>query len=110
LIRSLAERAIRGSEEFTVRPFLPLYLPGESIQLDIVWHTNGPSTQPLTVKIVTFPEAQPSNRSVTTAPVPLSQPLVLPAPNMKGLHIIEAALTGGQQGPRPLSLRLLDSG
>ena len=97
LIRSLAERAIRGSEEFTVRPFLPLYLPGESIQLDIVWHTNGPSTQPLTVKIVTFPEAQPSNRSVTTAPVPLSQPLVLPAPNMKGLHIIEAALTEGNK-------------
>ena len=97
LIRSLADRAIRGSEEFTVRPLLPLYLPGEPVQLDILWHSAEPSTQPLTVKVVTFPQAQPSSCSVTTASAPSSQAQVLPAPLTKGLHIIEAALMEGNK-------------
>src|SRR2546429_219079 len=34
LIRTLAERARHGSEEFTARPALPLYLPGEPVEVE----------------------------------------------------------------------------
>src|ERR1700680_1152538 len=39
IIQSLARMAMRGSQEFTVRPNLPLYLPGEPIELDVNWHS-----------------------------------------------------------------------
>jgi len=34
IVRSLAELALQGSQEFTARPALPLYLPGEPVQLN----------------------------------------------------------------------------
>ena len=34
LTRSLAERAVQGSDEFTARPAMPLYLPGEPVELE----------------------------------------------------------------------------
>jgi hypothetical protein len=95
LIRSLAERALQGSEEFTVSPVLPLYLPGESIQLDINWYSGKQPPTPLSARITTYPQDQPLSRSVTTAPVPASQPLVLPTPATKGYHIVEAELLEG---------------
>jgi hypothetical protein len=96
-IHPLLDRAMLGSEEFTVRPALPLYLPGEPVQLDIVWHSPGPATTPLSVKITAFPESQPTNRSETTAAVSASQSLVLPPPTTKGLHIVEAELLEGNK-------------
>src|SRR5437016_8172770 len=36
LIRTLAERARHGSEEFTARPALPLYLPGEPVEVEVL--------------------------------------------------------------------------
>ena len=96
LIRSLAERAIQGSEEFTVSPVLPLYLPGEPIELDINWYSARQPSTPLSARITTYPQDQPSARSVMTAAVPASQPLVLPAPTTKGYHIIEAELLEGK--------------
>ena len=55
LVRSLAERALRSSEEFNVHPVFPLYFPGEPIQLEVDWHTSNPSSAPLTVKITSYP-------------------------------------------------------
>jgi hypothetical protein len=95
LIRSLAERALQGSEDFTVRPALPLYLPGEPIELDINWYSARQSSTPLSTRITTYLQDQPSSRSVVTTAVPSSQPLVLPAPTTKGFHIIEAELLEG---------------
>jgi hypothetical protein len=91
LIRGLSDRAAQGSLEFTVRPVLPLYLPGEPVQLDIGWHSARQPVTPLTIKITVFPEAQPSNRSTSTTPLS-SQPLLLAAPKSRGLHIVEAEL------------------
>ena len=42
LVQSLAERALQGAEEFTVRPVLPLYLPGEPVELQVQWHAAVP--------------------------------------------------------------------
>jgi hypothetical protein len=97
LVQSLAERTLRGTEEFTVRPALPLYLPGEPIELQILWHASETPKAPLTLKITTFPEAQAANRSTITAAVPSAEPIALPAPAGKGLYIVEAQLLEGDR-------------
>lgn len=55
LVESLAELALRGSEEFNVHPVFPLYLPGEPVQLEVGWDSAVPRGGPLTVKIASFP-------------------------------------------------------
>jgi len=96
LVQRLAERALQGAEEFTVRPVLPLYLPGEPVQLQVLWH---PSEAPKTValKISSFPEDRPSNRSTVTSQLPSHQPITLPAPSGKGLYVVEAQLLEGDR-------------
>jgi hypothetical protein len=97
LIRSLAERALQGAEEFTVRPVLPLYLPGEPIELQVRWHAPESSTAALSLKLTLFQETQISKRSTITATLPSTEPITLPPPDSKGLHIIEAQLLEGNR-------------
>src|SRR6266576_2986277 len=97
IVQALVERSMRGSEEFLVRPVLPLYLPGEPIQLNVVWHSAEQQGVATTVKISVFPEAEPSQRSGTTVALSSSEAIVLPAPTAKGLFIIEAQLMEGNQ-------------
>jgi len=117
LIRALAESAMQGSQEFTVRPVLPLYLPGEPVQLDVFWHSAEPSSERQTVRITTFPELQPSNSSVVTVAGPqppgsptrnaftrggveapsAAIPVILPAPDASGLWMIEAEVREGSR-------------
>jgi hypothetical protein len=92
LIRMLAERAAQGSEEFTARPTLPLYLPGEPVEVEVLWHAAQKSPTPLTVRISAYPEGQPSQRSTVTQTLPASQPAQFPASKEKGFHVIEAEL------------------
>jgi hypothetical protein len=97
VVGDLAELAVQGSKEFIVRPVLPLYLPGEPVQLDIHWNSARASSAELTVKIATYPEGEPTKRSETTAILPLTQSAVLPAPSRKGLQVVEAALMEGNK-------------
>jgi hypothetical protein len=99
LIQSLATLALRGSEEFNVHPVLPLYFPGEPIQLEVDWRSSAASDAPLTIKIASFPEDQPQARTELSGniPVPAEQPLFLPAPKTPGLYIIEAKLLEGDK-------------
>jgi hypothetical protein len=94
LIHSLVERALSGAEEFTVRPALPLYLPGEPIELESLWHAaTAPASTP-TLRIAIYPEANPSQR--TNLPeASASGTVVAPAPETKGLYIVEAHLMDG---------------
>ena len=96
-LQSLVDRALQGAEEFTVRPTLPLYLNGEPIDLKVQWHAAVPPKAPVSLKVTSFPEAQPSNRSSVNAAVPSNEPIVLPAPEGKGLYIIEAQLMEGDR-------------
>src|SRR6266542_2838821 len=97
LIQTLAVAAIQGSQEFTVRPVLPLYLPGDAVELEVVSHSAQQSTEPLALRITTYPDLQPSSRSVVTVAFPILRPPLLPAPNAKGLWIIEAQLLEGNK-------------
>src|SRR5882762_11375208 len=92
LIRMLAERAVQGAESFTVRPTLPLYLPGEPVEAQVLWNGFGKTSVNLSVKIAVFPQEQPSDRAEAVATLPAVTPVLLPAPKEKGLHIIEAQL------------------
>jgi len=95
LIHTLAERAVHGSEEFTARPTFPLYLPGEPVEVQVLWHAAEKSSAQLTVRINEYPEANPSQRAVVTQTLPASQFAQLPPPREKGFHIIEAELLDG---------------
>ena len=96
LVQSLVKRALAGEEEFTVRPVLPLYLPGEPVEVQVGWHAalqvNG-----LSVKLVAYPESEPSHRSTVSAAFPVPGPIVLPPPSSKGLYVIEAQLLEGER-------------
>jgi len=95
LIRTLAERARYGSEEFTARPTLPLYLPGEPVEVEVLWHAAEKPSAPLTVRITEYPEAQPTQHAVQTASLSAPQTLLFPAPKEKGFHVIQAELLDG---------------
>jgi hypothetical protein len=95
IVRSLSRAAMRGSEEFSVTPALPLYLPGEPVQLQVRWQALQQPTTPLNVKIAMFPQDSPSERKEITAAIPSAEELVLPAPSGKGLYEVDAQLSEG---------------
>jgi hypothetical protein len=95
LLRALAERALQGALQFSVRPVLPLYLPGESIELESIVHFANKPAGPLTVQVTSYPEDQPTQKQSATISLPSSETTVLPAPRGKGLQIIEARLLEG---------------
>ena len=97
LVQSLERRASQGEEEFTVRPVLPLYMPGEPVDLQVFWHAATESASPAAVKIRVYPESSPDNASSVTATISESAPVVLPAPSGKGLFIVEAQLLEGER-------------
>ncbi len=96
-VAALAARALEGSLEFTVRPTLPLYLPGEPVQLEILWHAGVSSSTPLSVRIKTYPEGQASSAAMTNASVPATGLVTLPTPGAKGLNFIDAELLEGDK-------------
>ena len=96
LVRSLVERASTGAEEFTVRPVLPLYLPGEPVELKIIQHSTSADGARLSVKITSFPEGEPSKRSSITRALSPSAPIVLPPSAENGLRVVEAQLLDGE--------------
>ncbi len=95
-MRSLAERALSGAEEFTVRPVLPLYLPGEPVQLQVIWHIANPPTTTPSLKITMYPEGQPSKSTSVGAQLP-SETVTMPAPDGNGLYIVEAQMIEGER-------------
>jgi hypothetical protein len=90
IISNLAQQALHGAEEFTVRPVLPLYLPGEPVEVEVHW--SAASTRPASVSVAVGPAGQTFATAPAPVPLPLSQPLVYPAPTEKGLHVVYAHL------------------
>lgn len=97
IVPMLAAAAAEGSQEFTVHPTLPLYLPGEPVQLEVAWQAAPPARPPLTMKVTIRPQEQPAAAVSKTVAFPLSQALVFSPPASKGLHVIEAELLEGNK-------------
>ena len=97
LVPTLAAAALEGSQEFTVHPSMPLYLPGEPVQLEVAWQAATAAKAPLTVKVTVSPEGQPAAGISKTASFPLAQALEFPAPSRKGLHMIEGEMLEGSK-------------
>jgi len=95
LLRLLADRALEGSLQFSVRPTLPLYLPGEPIELETIFHSTAKSSSPLTVQVTCYPEDKPTAKQSASISIPATTTTQLPAPSSKGLHIVEARLLEG---------------
>jgi len=95
IVQSLVELAQQGEEEFTVRPVLPLYLPGEPVELKVAWQAAQTPKASLSVRVSSFSESQASKRSTVTTPLQPNTPIVLPPPEGKGLYVIEAQLLEG---------------
>src|SRR6266536_1988283 len=93
MLEKLANQALTGAEEFTVRPTLPLYVPGESVQVEIRWssathpsakmelHVLGEGEQPIQLSVP--PRVELSHASQT---------LTVSTPNKRGLYVVMATL------------------
>ncbi len=95
LLRKLAARAMQGAEEFSVRPTVPLYLPGEPIALETIFNSASKPATPLTVELSVYPQDKPSDKPTSTITLPSNSATILPAPKSQGLFIIEARLLDG---------------
>jgi len=95
LLRTLADRVMQGSLQFSVRPVLPLYLPGEPVELESIVHLAEKPTEPLSIQISAFPEDHPTLKQSAAISLPASESTLLPAPTGQGLQIIEARLMEG---------------
>jgi hypothetical protein len=96
LLRALAGRALQGALQFSVRPALPLYLPGEPVALESIFHFANKPAGPLTLKVSIHSEDEPGpGGQGMTISLPASENAVFAAPHGKGLQIIEARLLEG---------------
>jgi hypothetical protein len=93
MIAALVERALRGSEEFWVRPEFPLYRAGEPVQLEVTWNSHNRTSTQTKVEIqgAVFPASQPQNRTDFAA-TPGAEPISVSAAQAPGLYTIEARL------------------
>ena len=97
VVPALEEQAMRGSEEFTVRPTLPLYLRGEPVELEASWQGAGKSNANLTARISVWPERSPAEKATQTVAIPSLQQIIFPAPDSGGFFKIDAELMDGNK-------------
>jgi hypothetical protein len=90
VVSRLVDQALEGAEEFTVRPVLPLYLPGEPIEVKLTW--NSTQTRYKTALSIDI-DGTTGFVGVGGALAPsVSSTTRLEPPKEKGLHIITARL------------------
>ncbi len=69
LIATLAQQALQGAEEFTVRPTFPLFLPGEPVNFEVRWQRFVAAPPAARLEISIQPESGPGiTKSVELAP------------------------------------------
>jgi len=96
-IPKLAQQALGGAEEFTVRPTLPLYVLGETPQLEIRWNSATRSNAVAEIKVL--PDASDQALNYKSAPIRVAlshgqQTLTTLVPNTKGLYVVTAKVLG----------------
>ena len=94
MLSNLAELATRANDRFTLRPRLPLFLPGEALELRYEQMSSsnaGPAGDQLKIRVTAEEGGQPVEMTV---PADASQPILLAqdASSGRGFHTIEATL------------------
>jgi len=97
LIATLANRALQGAEDFTARPTLPLYLPGEPVEVEVRWNPAQKPAAPLTIRITLVSEDRKAEPLVISENASALRTFTLPAPKGKGFHTIQAELVQGNR-------------
>jgi hypothetical protein len=94
IVQMLAAGAQHGSEEFAVRPTLPLYLPDEVPELEITRNPPAASGANLSVKISVASESQLAEPPITVQ-LPSAAPVPVRIANAKGFYVVTAELLEG---------------
>jgi hypothetical protein len=97
ILKALVEAALRGSEEFSVRPVVPLYLPDEVPELEIAWNATSTASTSLSARIKVDPEGQPATGDPILVPVPAQGLVPVKLTNPKGFYIVTAELLEGER-------------
>ena len=97
IIPALVFEARRGAEEFTVSPVLPLYLPGEPVELKITWKSTQPTEAGLSVRLTISSDQPRTPKTTQTIALPAPLPIVIPPPKARGLFTVSAELLDGSQ-------------
>jgi hypothetical protein len=100
LVSTLAERALQGAHDFSVRPHWALFLPGESLSFQFMMRdlVSRQSLQPVRVELTVTPEEGPATLKtfdLTPEQFPYITELNLPAAAEKGFHVVTARLLQG---------------
>jgi hypothetical protein len=90
ILSKLANQALQGAQEFTVRPVLPLYLPDEPVQLEVRWNSAHSENASVSIEIAEENGAS----AVASGPLalPLHESLTYPPLKNKGLYVVTATL------------------
>jgi Beta-galactosidase len=95
IIQTLVEAALLGSEEFTVRPTLPLYLPAETPELEITWNSLASHSFNLSVRITLTSGSQSASGPPIVVPLPADALVAVRVPNSKGFYVVTSELLEG---------------
>ncbi len=100
LVSTLAQRALEGTHDFSVRPHWALFLPGEPLSFQFTMRDLAPRGSPQPVRLeltVTSEQGPPAQKSFDLSPgqLPYITEVNLPAPAEKGFHIVTARLLHG---------------
>lgn len=96
ILPEFAAAALRGSEEFVVHPVLPLYLPGEPVELVASWQAASKAEGELTARITVHSELEPMQTPARIVKIPAADPIILPGSPRGGLYTIDAELFDGK--------------
>jgi len=92
IIPALAEEALRGSEDFVVRPVLPLYLPDEPIELQVGDDMVPQGATGLTARIAVKSDSNGAVVYTGTVALPHDEPVIVRIPKARGFYIVQAEM------------------
>ena len=96
-ISALTSQASVGSEEFIVRPVLPLYLVGEPVEVSLDWLGATTQNAKMTATVMLKQEGGSETAVVKHVEIPAHDPLLFPAPKSDGFYVIRAELKEGNR-------------
>jgi len=100
LVPALAQEALRGAEDFNLRPSWPVFLPGEPPTFDVHWQGFAAPPEAARLEVQVAGEGGALRKmSFPLAPhsFPFHMQITLPADDRKGLHVVTARLYVGSE-------------